>query len=283
MEIGAADITMEDWPWEPEIESMFDPMGHAPDLTINMTDDGDPIDLDQHEGEVAISLGEDDPLEPAEIKPTIETQPLSVIEDMERDPGPAMVPKPGSQQLHHTVSDSEESSASEPSPPVPAADPPLPSKLFPIEVVLRPPDDPELYKRIPPSNTVERILDRVLVYGQDMFSVEYTDGRIDQVSCWLFCLKECTVRVEHFDSSETPYCILRSSSQRRSRRSELSVLVFKTWLASASTAQRFAFVACNTPHTQARFNLPSISPQGFQVFRLRPVTCCGPMHNQTNK
>ncbi|KAH7026074.1 uncharacterized protein B0I36DRAFT_414412 [Microdochium trichocladiopsis] len=56
------------------------------------------------------------------------------------------------------------------------------AKHLPIEIVLNPPSDPASYMILPPSETVERILDEVEVDGQTFFSVEYTDGRIEQVA-----------------------------------------------------------------------------------------------------
>ncbi|KXJ90825.1 hypothetical protein Micbo1qcDRAFT_195696 [Microdochium bolleyi] len=56
----------------------------------------------------------------------------------------------------------------------------LSSRLFPIEIVLNGPSDAESYKVLPPSETVDRILDEVDIEGETFFSVEFTDGRIEQ-------------------------------------------------------------------------------------------------------
>ncbi|KAI0144188.1 PHD/FYVE-zinc-finger like domain-containing protein [Hypoxylon sp. NC0597] len=60
--------------------------------------------------------------------------------------------------------------------------PPVKSRLFPIEVVLKPPPNPSEYQRIEPSETVERILDELEVDGEVLYSVEFDDGHIEQVA-----------------------------------------------------------------------------------------------------
>ncbi|KAI1631729.1 hypothetical protein F4809DRAFT_146609 [Biscogniauxia mediterranea] len=57
-----------------------------------------------------------------------------------------------------------------------------PGRQYPIEVVLSPPLDPDSYEQIPPSWTVEHILDEVETGDDIFYSVEFDDGRIDQVS-----------------------------------------------------------------------------------------------------
>ncbi|KAI1136133.1 hypothetical protein F5Y05DRAFT_111374 [Hypoxylon sp. FL0543] len=56
------------------------------------------------------------------------------------------------------------------------------SRRFPIEIVLNPPTDPSAYQRIEPSQTVERILEEIELDGDIFYSVEFDDGRIEQVS-----------------------------------------------------------------------------------------------------
>ncbi|KAI1327259.1 PHD/FYVE-zinc-finger like domain-containing protein [Xylariaceae sp. FL0255] len=57
-----------------------------------------------------------------------------------------------------------------------------PNRLFPIQVVLAPPADPESYERIPWSDVIERILDEFIVDGDVVYNVEYRDGRIEDAS-----------------------------------------------------------------------------------------------------
>ncbi|RYO79140.1 hypothetical protein DL762_008307 [Monosporascus cannonballus] len=56
------------------------------------------------------------------------------------------------------------------------------SRLFPIEVVLTPPADPGAYEILSPSFVVDRVLEEVHIGGQAWYSVEYSDGRIEQVA-----------------------------------------------------------------------------------------------------
>ncbi|KAI1416092.1 PHD/FYVE-zinc-finger like domain-containing protein [Hypoxylon sp. FL1857] len=60
--------------------------------------------------------------------------------------------------------------------------PPVKSRLFPIEVVLRPPPDPSEYQQIESSQTVERILHDIELDGEIFYSVEFDDGSIEQVA-----------------------------------------------------------------------------------------------------
>ncbi|KAI0595367.1 PHD/FYVE-zinc-finger like domain-containing protein [Biscogniauxia sp. FL1348] len=57
-----------------------------------------------------------------------------------------------------------------------------PGRQYPIEVVLSPPLDPDSYERIPPSWTVEYIIDEVETGDDVFYSVEFGDGFIDQVA-----------------------------------------------------------------------------------------------------
>ncbi|KAI5927436.1 hypothetical protein F4810DRAFT_650967 [Camillea tinctor] len=59
---------------------------------------------------------------------------------------------------------------------------PQPGRQYPIEVVLSPPLDPDSYEKILPSWTVGYILDEVEAGDEVFYSVEFDDGRIDQVS-----------------------------------------------------------------------------------------------------
>ncbi|RYP49251.1 hypothetical protein DL768_005025 [Monosporascus sp. mg162] len=56
------------------------------------------------------------------------------------------------------------------------------SRLYPIEVILTPPADPNAYERLSPSFVVDRVLDEVHIGDQAWYSVEYSDGRIEQVA-----------------------------------------------------------------------------------------------------
>ncbi|KAI0019301.1 PHD/FYVE-zinc-finger like domain-containing protein [Xylariomycetidae sp. FL0641] len=56
-----------------------------------------------------------------------------------------------------------------------------PPRLRQIEVVLTPPAEPELYERLPPSFDVERVLEEVELDEESWYSVEFQDGRVDQV------------------------------------------------------------------------------------------------------
>ncbi|RYP75240.1 hypothetical protein DL769_003851 [Monosporascus sp. CRB-8-3] len=56
------------------------------------------------------------------------------------------------------------------------------SRLYPIEVVLTPPANPEAYEVLSPSFVVDRVLEEVHIGGQAWYSVEYSDGRIEQVA-----------------------------------------------------------------------------------------------------
>ncbi|KAI0842507.1 PHD/FYVE-zinc-finger like domain-containing protein [Hypoxylon sp. FL0890] len=60
--------------------------------------------------------------------------------------------------------------------------PQVKSRLFPIEVVLKPPPDPSEYQKIESSQTVERILDEIELDGELFYSVEFYDGHIEQVA-----------------------------------------------------------------------------------------------------
>jgi hypothetical protein len=62
-----------------------------------------------------------------------------------------------------------------------APDAPEP-RVYPIEIVLSPILNPSEYIRLPPSWTVERVLDEIEVEGETWFSIEFDDGRVDQVS-----------------------------------------------------------------------------------------------------
>ncbi|OTA95098.1 hypothetical protein M434DRAFT_232498 [Hypoxylon sp. CO27-5] len=59
--------------------------------------------------------------------------------------------------------------------------PPVKSRLFPIEVVLKPPPNPSEYQWIEPSETAERIVDELEVDGEVFYSLEFDDGHIEQV------------------------------------------------------------------------------------------------------
>ena len=58
----------------------------------------------------------------------------------------------------------------------------LKPRLRPIEVVLRPLSNPEDYEVLSLSFVVERVLEEIRVGDDSWFSVEYSDGRIEQVS-----------------------------------------------------------------------------------------------------
>ena len=55
-------------------------------------------------------------------------------------------------------------------------------RLHPIEVVLTPPSNPDEYEILSPSFVVDRVLEEVRIGDDSWFSVEYSDGRIEQVS-----------------------------------------------------------------------------------------------------
>ncbi|KAK8084854.1 hypothetical protein PG997_006125 [Apiospora hydei] len=56
-----------------------------------------------------------------------------------------------------------------------------PSRLFPIEVVLPPLEDPDSYEILPPSWTVEKVTRQVEQDGEVWYEVEFDDGRVDMV------------------------------------------------------------------------------------------------------
>ncbi|KAH8670893.1 PHD/FYVE-zinc-finger like domain-containing protein [Xylariales sp. PMI_506] len=56
------------------------------------------------------------------------------------------------------------------------------NQIYSIEVQLSPPPNPDLYQRLPPSWEVEKILEEIVTDENTWFSVEFDDGRIDQVS-----------------------------------------------------------------------------------------------------
>ncbi|KAK7992013.1 hypothetical protein PG988_000807 [Apiospora saccharicola] len=56
------------------------------------------------------------------------------------------------------------------------------SRLFPIEVVLSPPEDPDSYEILPPSWTVEKVTREVEQDGEVWYEVELDDGRVDMVA-----------------------------------------------------------------------------------------------------
>lgn len=58
----------------------------------------------------------------------------------------------------------------------------LKPRLRPIEVVLTPPLNPDEYEILSPSFVVDRVLEEVRTGDDSWFSVEYSDGRIEQVS-----------------------------------------------------------------------------------------------------
>ncbi|KAI1421258.1 PHD/FYVE-zinc-finger like domain-containing protein [Xylaria sp. FL1777] len=58
----------------------------------------------------------------------------------------------------------------------------LPQSLCAIEVVLRPPHNPESYERIPPSRTVLRVLEYGESGDETFYSVEFRDGRIEHAA-----------------------------------------------------------------------------------------------------
>ncbi|TGJ84024.1 hypothetical protein E0Z10_g4723 [Xylaria hypoxylon] len=53
-----------------------------------------------------------------------------------------------------------------------------PRQLRAVEVILRPPPDPESYDRIPPSRSVLRVLERSEMGDETIYEVEFGDGRI---------------------------------------------------------------------------------------------------------
>lgn len=66
------------------------------------------------------------------------------------------------------------------------------SRLYPIEVVLAPPPDPETYEKLSPSFIVNRVLEEIRIGNQSWYRVEYSDGRVDQVGVfglWTVSLK----------------------------------------------------------------------------------------------
>lgn len=60
--------------------------------------------------------------------------------------------------------------------------PDLSQSLRAIEVVLRPPPDPDSYDRIPFSDTVIRVLEEYESGHEAFYTVEFKDGRIEDVS-----------------------------------------------------------------------------------------------------
>lgn len=60
------------------------------------------------------------------------------------------------------------------------------SRKSDIEVVLCPPPDPSLYERVPPSETVLRVVN---TYWQEdsyrLYLVEFEDGALKHVSTWI--------------------------------------------------------------------------------------------------
>lgn len=61
-------------------------------------------------------------------------------------------------------------------------------QLYPIEVVLSPPQDRANYKRLPPSWVVGEVLEEIKAGDEVWYSVEFDDGRIDQVSAEILLL-----------------------------------------------------------------------------------------------
>ncbi|KAI0535106.1 hypothetical protein GGR58DRAFT_26010 [Xylaria digitata] len=57
-----------------------------------------------------------------------------------------------------------------------------PQRLRAIEVVLRPPPDPESYERIPPSRLVLRVSEGSEIDDETIYEVEFRDGRLEYVS-----------------------------------------------------------------------------------------------------
>ncbi|KAK8045151.1 Chromatin remodeling factor m.t1.c1 [Apiospora rasikravindrae] len=57
-----------------------------------------------------------------------------------------------------------------------------PSRLLPIEVVLSPVEDPDSYRILPPSWTVEKVTREVEQDGEVWYEVEFDDGRVDMVA-----------------------------------------------------------------------------------------------------
>ncbi|KAI1177732.1 PHD/FYVE-zinc-finger like domain-containing protein [Nemania sp. FL0916] len=74
---------------------------------------------------------------------------------------------------HYCENDEREEAA-------PKFNPSLPLRA--IQVVLRPPPDPESYYRVPPSRAVVRISDIEERHGTTFYEVEFLDGRMEQVS-----------------------------------------------------------------------------------------------------
>ena len=59
---------------------------------------------------------------------------------------------------------------------------PTSGRVFPIEVHLEPPSNPESYQKLPPSWTVETVLSELQLEENIIYELEFDDGRIDQVS-----------------------------------------------------------------------------------------------------
>jgi hypothetical protein len=64
----------------------------------------------------------------------------------------------------------------------------LSPQLHRIEVVLRPPNDPNSYDRIPRSKTVLRVLAEIERGDETFYEVEFIDGRIKHVSVDLYTI-----------------------------------------------------------------------------------------------
>ena len=64
-------------------------------------------------------------------------------------------------------------------------------RLRPIEVVLTPPSNLEDYEILSPSFVVDKVLEEVRMGDGSWFSVEYSDGRIEQVSVWTMLRFSC--------------------------------------------------------------------------------------------
>jgi hypothetical protein len=60
-----------------------------------------------------------------------------------------------------------------------------PARQHPIEVVLYPPSDPNAYQYIPHSKRILRILEEIESDEEIYYEVEFTDGRIREVSIWV--------------------------------------------------------------------------------------------------
>jgi len=59
------------------------------------------------------------------------------------------------------------------------------ARKHPVEVVLYPPSDPDAYQYIPKSKRMLRILEEVESDDEIYYEVEFTDGRIREVSIWV--------------------------------------------------------------------------------------------------